>query len=162
MNRSLFPCTILVTIMLLGAGCMGTGTQTANGISPSPAQTPAITGTLTPAPTAPTPPPLSLGNQYISRSYSFSGMNNTYSEQVRITDPSWAITYKIINLSDTPQDCRFAIKVTNLDTLNSQTLTWTYLNDTYQQYPMYTPGLYQFALTGSLVKVDLTVAQRLP
>ncbi|HVP96437.1 hypothetical protein [Methanoregula sp.] len=162
MNRCLISCTLLVVVALLGAGCVGTGTQAGNGINSTPSLTPLTPVSLIPTMVATTPPPLSLGNQYISRSYSFSGMNNTYSEQIRITDPSWAITYKITNLSDTPQDCRFAIKVTNLDTLTSRTLTWTYLNDTYQQYPMYTPGLYQFAMTGTLVKVDLTVAQRLP
>jgi len=109
-----------------------------------------------------TQPTLSLSNQYLFKSYFFSGVNTTYSEQIRIADPSWAITYRITPLSSTLQDCRFAIKITNLDTLNSRTFTWTYLNDTYQQYPMYTTGLYQFAMTGTSVKADLMVAKRLP
>jgi hypothetical protein len=155
MKIYLIPCALLVVIAILGAGCTDTGTA-----MPPPPPTPIIPPT--PAATFTTPPTLSLGDQYLSKSYAFSGMNNTYSEQIRIADPSWAITYKITNLSSTSQDCRFAIRVTNLDSMNSRTFTWTYLNESYQQYPMYTPGLYQFAMTGTFVKVDLTVAKRLP
>ena len=162
MNRYLIVCGFLVVVAILCAGCTDTGTA-GGGITATPTPLP-----LTTAPQATstamvmTQPTLSLGGQYISKSYSFFGMNNTYSEQVRIADPSWAISYRVTPLSNNTQDCRFAIKVTDLDTLNTKTYSWTYLNDSFQQYPMYTTGLYQFALTGSFVKVDLVVAKRLP
>ncbi|ABS54643.1 hypothetical protein Mboo_0119 [Methanoregula boonei 6A8] len=162
MNRYLIPSMILVIFALFCAGCTETGSQ-GTGITATPTPLPLTTAVPSVSPSAITTlPTLSLGNQYLSRSYAFSGLNNTYSEQIRIADPSWAISYKVTELTNTSQDCQFAIKVTNLDSMNSQTYTWTYLNDSFQQYPMYTPGLYKFALTGSLVKVDLTVAQRLP
>jgi len=159
MHRYFPVCVLVILITVLGAGCTEAGSSSAAitpTVSPANVTTPA---TIPPVTTVPT---LSLGNQYLSESYAFSGMNNTYSDQIRITDPSWAISYTVTDLSSNPRDCLFAIKVTNLDTLSSRTITWTYLNESFQQYPMYTPGLYQFAMTGSLVKVDLTVAQRLP
>jgi hypothetical protein len=54
------------------------------------------------------------------------------------------------------------MKVTNLDTQVNQTFSWTYLNETFQQYPMYTTGPYQIDMTGNLVLVKLDVAKRLP
>jgi len=162
MNRYLIICALLVVAAILCSGCTDTG-MAGGGVTATPTPLPLTSQPpATPPATVTTLPTLSLGDQYLSRSYSFSGMNNTYSEQIRIADPSWAISYRVTDLSNTSQDCRFAIKVTNLDTMDSRTNSWTYLNDSFQQYPMYTPGLYQFALTGSFVKVDLTVAQRLP
>jgi hypothetical protein len=161
MNHLLISCTLLVVLGVLCAGCTNTGTA-GTGVNATPMPPPTTAVPVTPGAIVATQPTLSLGDQYLSKSYSFSGMNNTYSEQIRIADPSWAITYKITDLSSTPQDCRFAIRVTNLDSMNFRTFTWTYLNESYQQYPMYTPGLYQFAMTGTLVKVDLMVAKRLP
>jgi len=162
MNRYLIVCGFLVVVAILCAGCTDTGTA-GGGINATPTALPLTASTpVTPPAAVATQPTLSLGDQYISNSYSFSGMNNTYSEQVRIADPSWAISYRVTDLSNNSQDCRFAIKVTDLDTLNSRTYSWTYLNDSFQQFPMYTTGLYQFALTGSFVKVDLIVAKRLP
>ncbi|MGB8308314.1 MAG: hypothetical protein WCE65_00605 [Methanoregula sp.] len=109
-----------------------------------------------------TPPILSLGNQYLQNSYSFVNQSDRVTEQIRIADPSWAIEFNITPLSYNIQDCWFEMKITNLDTHANQTFSWTYLNDTFQQYPMYTTGSYQIDITGNLVLVKLDVAKRLP
>ncbi len=159
MKLFLMLCMLLVLIGVLCAGCLDTSPAGQNGtvITTAPIATANITPTVTE-----TQPILSLGAQYLYKSYSFSGQNITFNEQLRIDDPSWAIQYTVSNLSSTPQDCWFGMRVTNLDTLQTRTFTWTYLNDSYQQYPMYTPGLYQIVMTGTLVRVNLDVAKRLP
>jgi uncharacterized cupredoxin-like copper-binding protein len=158
MKLSFILCMILVIPGVLCAGCTYTSPAGQSGtVTTAPTAVANVTAVVTVA-----QPTLSLGAQYLQNSYSFSGQNSTFNEQIRIADPSWAITYSVTNLSSTPQESWFAMTVTNLDTQKNQTFTWTYLNETYQQYPMYTPGLYQFAMTGTLVKVDLTVAKRLP
>ncbi len=153
------PCMLLVLFGVLCAGCTG-NSPAGPGLTVTPIPTAAAAVTTTAV--TMTQPNLSLGAQYLYKSYPFSGQNIKFNEQIRIDDPSWAIVYTVLPLSDNPQNCWFAMTVTNLDTQKNQTFTWTYINDTYQQYPMYTPGLYQFAMTGTLVKVDLTMAKRLP
>ncbi len=109
-----------------------------------------------------TQPTLALGDQYLQNSYPFTNQSNKFTEQIRIADPSWAIAYTIQPLSENLQNCWFEMTVTNLDTQENQTFNWTYLNETYQQYPMYTTGPYQIQMTGNLVMVKLDVAKRLP
>ena len=159
MKIYLIPCTILVILGVMGAGCMNTSPAGQNGTVITAPLTAAAN--ITPAVTV-TQPAISIGDQYLYKSYSFSNQSETITEQLRIADPSWAIVYTVLPLSDSPQDCWFEMTVTNLDTRKNQTFTWTYLNDTYQQYPMYTTGPYQIMLTGNLVNVKLDVAKRLP
>ena len=158
MKLYLISCMLLVVLGVMGAGCTGNN-PAGPGLPVTPTPTTAVV--VTTAVTM-TQPNLSLGAQYLYKSYSFSGQNITFNEQLRIDDPSWAIQYTVSNLSSTPQDCWFGMRVTNLDTLQTRTFSWTYLNDSYQQYPMYTPGLYQIVMTGTLVRVNLDVAKRLP
>lgn len=160
MNYILFACALLLILGVLCMGCIQ-GSSPANEV---------ITINQTPVPlaTAPnealtvTPPILSLGNQYLQNSYSFVNQSDRVTEQIRIADPSWAIEFNITPLSYNIQDCWFEMKITNLDTHANQTFSWTYLNDTFQQYPMYTTGSYQIDITGNLVLVKLDVAKRLP
>ena len=77
--------------------------------------TPTAAANITPAVSV-AQPTLSLGAHYLQQSYSFSSQSDTFTEQIRITDPSWAIVFTVISLSDNPQNCWFAMTVTNLDT----------------------------------------------
>ncbi|MFZ0004923.1 MAG: hypothetical protein WCC86_01425 [Methanoregula sp.] len=160
MNYILFACALLLILGVLCTGCI-------QGSSPA-SEVITINQTPVPLATAPnealtvTPPILSLGNQYLQNSYSFVNQSDRVTEQIRIADPSWAIEFNITPLSYNIQDCWFEMKITNLDTHANQTFSWTYLNDTFQQYPMYTTGSYQIDMTGNLVLVKLDVAKRLP
>jgi hypothetical protein len=160
MNYTLFSCALLLILGVISAGCI-------QGSSPA-GEVITINQTPVPLATAPnlaltvTPPILSLGNQYLQNSYSFVNQSDRVTEQIRVADPSWAIEFNITPLSYNIQDCWFEMKITNLDTHANQTFFWTYLNDTFQQYPMYTTGPYQIDMTGNLVLVKLDVAKRLP
>ena len=160
MNYILFACALLLILGVLCTGCI-------QGSSPA-SEVITINQTPVPLATAPnealtvTPPILSLGNQYLQNSYSFVNQSDRVTEQIRIADPSWAIEFNITPISYNIQDCWFEMKITNLDTHANQTFSWTYLNDTFQQYPMYTTGSYQIDMTGNLVLVKLDVAKRLP
>ncbi len=159
MKFLLMPCMLLVLLGVLCAGCLDISPSGQNGTVLTTAPTAAVNITPTVTEAQPT---LSLGDQYLYKSYSFSNQSEMITEQIRIADPSWAIVYTVLPLSDNPQNCWFAMTVTNLDTQKNQTFTWTYINDTYQQYPMYTTGPYQIVMTGNLVNVKLDVAKRLP
>jgi len=111
-----------------------------------------------------TTPTLSLGDHYLQRAYAFHNGSTSYTEQIRVDDPSWGITLSIIPLKDDPEDCWFEMTVINIDTGQSRTFGYgrTYTYETYQQYPMYTTGAYRISMTGDLIRVDLNVAKRLP
>lgn len=111
-----------------------------------------------------TTPTLPLGDTYLKRAYAFSGNTKSYTEQVRVNDPSWGITMSILPLKDNPADCWFEMTVTNIDTGQSRVFGYgnKYTYDTYQQYPMYVSGAYRITMVGNLVRVDLNVAKRLP
>ena len=120
-----------------------------------------VTGTLLAVETTAIPT-LSLGDHYLHNSYTFGNQSSTITENVRIADPSWAVEYTILPLSDNQKDCWFSMTITNLDSGKNQSFSWTYLNETYQQYPMYTTGPYRIEMTGSLIRVNLDIAKRLP
>jgi hypothetical protein len=109
-------------------------------------------------------PTLSLGDHYLQRAYAFHSGSTSYTEQIRVDDPSWGITMSILPLKDDPSDCWFEMTVTNIDTGQTRKFGYggTYPYDTYQQYPMYTTGAYRITMVGDLVRVDLNVAKRLP
>jgi hypothetical protein len=111
-----------------------------------------------------TQPTLAIGDHYLQKSYPFYSESDQFTEQFRIDNPSWAVMFTVLPLNDDPQYCWFEMTVTNLDSQKSQTYGFgrTYPYTTYQQYPMYTPGLYKIQMKGNLVKVDLDVAKRLP
>jgi hypothetical protein len=59
--------------------------------------------------------------------------------------------------------------ITNLDARENQMYIYgntddgrTYTYDTYQQYPMYTAGSYQFDMKGNLVGINVNIAKSLP
>ncbi|HNX18323.1 MAG TPA: hypothetical protein PKM50_08385 [Methanoregula sp.] len=162
MKKHLFFCFILIITGVLAAGC-----STADNSDKSPAltKTPAILevqGTYTNQSTI--QPAFSLGGKYLNESYRFNGDTNQYTKQFRVDNQSWAIVFSVKNLSDDPKNCWFEMTVTNLDTNKKQTFGYgrTYSYDTYQQYPMYTPGLYEIVMNGNSTKVSLDIAKRLP
>jgi hypothetical protein len=162
MKKYLFAGVFLILAVVVVAGCTtgGTGGQNASATpTPSTGGVQETTGSVTT-----TQPPLSLGDHYLQKSYSFNSENANFTEQFRIDDPSWGIVFTVLPLTDDPQYCWFEMTVTNLDSQKSQTYGFgrTYSNNTYQQYPMYTTGPYKIEMQGNLVKVDLDVAKRLP
>jgi hypothetical protein len=162
MKKYLIAGMFLILAGVVVAGCTtgGTGGSNAN-ITPAPS---ASGVQETTAVVTATQAPLSLGDHYLQKSYSFNSENDNFTEQFRIDDPSWGIVFTVLPLNDDPQYCWFEMTVTNLDSLKSQTYGFgrTYSYDTYQQYPMYTTGPYKIEMKGNLVKVDLDVAKRLP
>ena len=161
MKYYVLPCLFFVILGVVCMGCINGSQNTPNqsnivNVSLEVPQTLPETIVTTPVPT------LSLGDHYLHDSYTFDTQNTVRTETVRIADPSWAIEYTILPLSDDIKDSRFSMTITNLDSGKNQSFSWTYLNETYQQYPMYTTGPYQIEMTGSLVRVNLDVAKRLP
>jgi hypothetical protein len=162
MKKYLIAGMFLILAGVVVAGCTTGGTGGSNAIV-TPA--PPIGGTqeITVAVTA-TQPPLTLGDHYLQKSYSFHDTNDNYTEQVRIANQSWALVYKVTPLSDDPQTGWFEMTITNVDSNKSQTFGYgrTYGYDTYQQYPMYGQGSFEVFMKGNLTKIDLDIANRLP
>ena len=109
-------------------------------------------------------PSFSFGDQYLQKSYSFQSEKDVYVEQVRVDNPSWGLGFDVLPLNDDPQYCWFEMKVTNIDT--QQFDIYGYGRDKgfekHQLYPMYTTGPYKIEMTGNRVKVDVTIAKRIP
>ena len=105
-----------------------------------------------------------LGDQYLQKSYSFQSEKDVYVEQVRVDNPSWGIVFDVLPLNDDPQYCWFEMKVTNIDTQQSD--IYGYGRDKgfekHQLYPMYITGPYKIEMKGNRVKVDVTMAKRNP
>jgi hypothetical protein len=162
MIKYLITGMILILAGVVVAGCMtgGAAGQNAN-ITPAPSsggvQETTVVATATQL-------PLSLGDHYLQKSYSFHDTNDNYTEQFRIANSSWAIVYKVTPLSDDPQTGWFEMTLMNVDSNKSQTFGYgrTYGYDTYQQYPMYGQGAFEISMKGNLTKIDLDVANRLP
>jgi len=123
-----------------------------------------------PAPT-PVVPMISfaMGSHYLQNEYTFNHERHAYSEQLHIDTPSWGLEFNVTPISDNQQNGWFEITITNLDTQENQMYGYgksddgrTYPYDTYQRYPMYTAGSYQFDMKGNLVGVKVTIAKRLP
>ncbi|WP_292424839.1 hypothetical protein [Methanoregula sp.] len=161
MKKYFIPVLFLVLAGIMVAGCtMGSpGGQSAT-VTPVPStgvQETTGVSTLT-------QPTLAIGDHYLQKSYPFYSESDQFTEQFRIDNPSWAVMFTVLPLNDDPQYCWFEMTVTNLDSQKSQTYGFgrTYPYTTYQQYPMYTTGLYKIEMKGNLVKMDLDVAKRLP
>jgi len=152
---------LLVIMGAIAAGCV-TGSPAGQSGPVIPAPSAGVEKT-TAALTA-TEPTFALGDQYLQKSYTFQNESTTVTEQVRIDNQSWGIGFTVLPLSDDPKNCWFEMTVTSADSRKNQTFGYgrTYPYDTNQQYPMYTPGLYNIDMTGNLVNVKLDVAKRLP
>lgn len=162
MKEYLVVGLFLVIVGVAVAGCTA-GNPGGQNVTSVPASTTGMVQETTNA--APvTQATLALGDHYLQKSYSFHNTNDTYTEQIRIADQSWALVYKVTPLSDDVQAGWFELTVTNVDSKKSQTFGYgrTFANDTYQQYPMYGQGSYEIAMKGNLTKIDLDIARRLP
>ena len=154
---------IILSLIIAGvmiAGCTQNPAPAAT-LVPTPPSIPAIT------PAAMVPvfrPSFSLGDHYLQKSYSFQSEKDLVVEQVRVDNPSWGIGFDVLPLNDDLQYCWFEMKVTNMDTQQSD--TWGFGRDKgfkkNQLYPMYTTGPYKIEMKGNRVKVDVNVAKRNP
>lgn len=145
----------LVIIGIFAAGCVGNQNLS--------------TATPTPVPANPLPLPtqtasFTMGDHYLQKSYSFQSENDVRTEQFRVDNPSWGIEFTVVPLNENLQYCWFEMKVTNMDT--GQTDTYGYGRDEgfelKQVHPMYAKGSYTIEIKGNRVKVDITVAKRNP
>lgn len=157
MKHSVFVILALVIAGVIVAGC--TQSPAAPGAVPSPATSAAI-----PAVTTAGQPSFTMGNHYLQKSYSFQSEKDVFEEQFRVDYPAWGIEFDVLPLNDNINYCWFNMKVTNLDT--GQTDTYGYGRDKgftlINQIPMYTTGPYKIEMTGNRVKVDVTAAKRNP
>jgi hypothetical protein len=156
---------MVIILALIIAGVMIAGCTQAPAPAATPVPTPLATPNPLPAATIPVPQPsFSLGDHYLQKSYSFQSEKDLFVEQVRVDNPSWGVGFDVLPLNDDLQYCWFEMKVTNMDTQQSD--TYGYGRDKgfekYQQYPMYTTGPYKIEMKGNRVRVDVTVAKRNP
>jgi hypothetical protein len=148
-----------LTIVLVIAGVLIAGCTQSQGTAATPPPAPAATAAM-----AAPQPSFSLGDHYLQKSYSFQSEKDQYTEQFRVDNPSWGIDINVLPLNTDLQYCWFQMTVTNMDTGKTDTLGYgrSFSNATHQQFPMYTTGPYKIAMTGTLVKVDVTAAKRNP
>jgi hypothetical protein len=156
----------LAICMLILAGVLLSG---CTGI-PAPPSTPVPTTvvvTTTAVPNETARPIFTLGDHYLDDpgGYRLLTDNDTVVKQFRVDNPSWAIYFKILPLSDNLQSCWFVVNVSKVDFLNS-TESFGYgrgqSSDLEQWIPMYQEGPYKLIMNGNNVKVWLTAAKRLP
>jgi hypothetical protein len=150
---------MLILAGVLFAGC--TGTQAPPVVTPAPTTVPVTTlvSTATPQPS------FSLGDHYVQKSYTFNTENQVSIEEFRIPQGQpWALKFDILTLNDNLQYCWFEINVTNMNTGQEEVFGYGRERsfEKSQMYPMYGYGPYKIEMTGSKVKVDLTVAKRNP
>ena len=151
---------MLIIAGVMIAGCTGEIPDTGIPVPTPPSTPPALQASLFPSPN----PSFSLGDHYLQKSYSFQSEKDVFVEQVRVDNPSWGIGFDVLPLNDDPQYCWFEMKVTNIDTRQSD--IYGYGRDKgfekHQIYPMYTTGPYKIEMMGNRVKVDVTLAKRTP
>lgn len=163
MKHSLVLFLTLLIAGVMVAGC--TGTQ---GPAASPSATPAIpavTAAATPvATTAQVKPSFTLGDAYLAESYSFQSESDVVVREFRVDNPAWGIEFDVLPLNDNTIYCWFEMKVTNVNTGQTDTYGYGRNNgfDLKNQIPMYTTGPYKLEMKGNRVKVDVTAAKRHP
>jgi hypothetical protein len=153
---------VFVILALVIAGVMVAGC-TQSPAAPVATATPTLVPTSV-ATTVQAQPSFSMGDHYFRQSYSFQSEKDVVVEQFRVDNPAWGIKYDILPLNDNIISCWFELKVTNIDT--GQTETYGYGRDNgfelNRQIPMYITGPYRIEMKGNLVKVDITAAKRNP
>jgi hypothetical protein len=154
--------SILVILALVIGGVMLAGcTQSPSAPVASPVPTSAATPVVT---TAEAKPSFTMGDHYLQKSYSFQSEKDLVEEQFRVDNPAWGIEFDVLPLNDNTIYCWFEMKVTNMDTGQSETYGYGRANgfDLKNQIPMYTTGPYKLEMTGNRVKVDVSAAKRNP
>jgi hypothetical protein len=156
--------SVLVILALVIGGVMVAGcTQS----TPVPVVTPTPTMVPTPVATTVEPqvrPSFAMGDHYLQKSITFQSEKEIVVEQFRVDNPSWGIEFDVLPLNDNTIYCWFEMKVTNIDTNQSETYGYGRDNgfDLKNQIPMYTTGPYKLEMKGNRVKVDVTAAKRNP
>jgi hypothetical protein len=151
--------TLIVTLAV-SAGCTQMPPISSPGLT-----TEQTTVAATPTTTVPAlQPSFSLGDHYLKKSFSFQSERDVYVEQVRVDNASWGIGFDILPLTDNITDSWFTMKVTNMDTGQSDTYGYGRTNGFELRHliPMYTPGPYEVEMKGYRVKVDVILAKRNP
>jgi hypothetical protein len=145
----------LIVMGVLIAGCLGGQTTPATVPTPVP-------GTL--SPTATQTASFTLGDHYLQKKYSFQSEKDIRTEQIRVDNPSWGIEFTVIPLNENLQYCWFEMKVTNMNT--GQTDTYGYGRENgyelNQRYAMHVTGPYTIEMRGNRVSVDVNIAKRNP
>lgn len=159
MKTHLFVILTLIILLVISAGC--TQGPLTPPLVPTPGQTTAvIQNTTIPA----TQPSFTLGDHYLKKSYSFQSEKDVYIENVRVDNASWGIGFDVLPLTDTITDSWFTMKVTNMNTGQTDTYGYgrTFGYELNHLIPMYTTGPYEIEMKGYRVKVDVILAKRNP
>jgi hypothetical protein len=152
--------SVLLILGLIIAGVMVAGCQ-----STAPQVTPSETVITTTEPTPSPQPSFALGNHFLEKKYSFSSENDIYTEQFRVpAGQPWGVEFKVNPLNDDLQYCWFVLKLTNMDTGQTDTFGYGRENgfEKDQTHPMYGGGPYQVELRGNRVSVQVNIAERSP
>jgi hypothetical protein len=160
MNKNIIICLVLIFAGVLCAGCI-------RDLGPGATQdtTPVQTSDIPQISVIPSQKPsFSLGAHYLKDSYSFQSEKQTYTEEVRVDNPSWGIEFVVHPLQDDVIFSWFEMNVTNMDTGQSDTYGYGRTNgfELTHLIPKYNTGLYKIEMRGNLVKVDVTLAKRNP
>ena len=109
-------------------------------------------------------PSFAMGDHYLQESYSFQSEKDVVVKEFRVDNPAWGIEFDVLPLNDNTIYCWFEMKVTNVNTGQTDTYGYGRNNgfDLKNQIPMYTTGPYKLEMTGNRVKVDVTAAKRKP
>jgi hypothetical protein len=156
--------SVLVILALVIGGVMVAGCTQSN---PVPVAIPTPTMVPTPVATTVEPqvrPSFAMGDHYLQKSITFQSEKEIVVEQFRVDNPSWGIEFDVLPLNDNTIYCWFEMKVTNIDTNQSETYGYGRDNgfELKNQIPMYTTGPYKLEMKGNRVKVDVTAAKRNP
>jgi len=160
MKKSVVPILLLIFAGAIIAGCL-------QGITPGSNQviTPVQTSEITETPRIPVPQPsFSMGNHYLTKTYSFGSEKDLFVEEVRVDNPSWGIGFDVLPLTDNVIYSWFEMKIINVYTNQTEIFGYGRTNGFELRHliPMYKTGLYKIEMRGNRVKVDVTVAKRNP
>jgi len=105
-----------------------------------------------------------MGDAYFTESYSFQSESDVVVKEFRVDNPAWEIYFDVLSPNDNTIYCWFEMKVTNVDTGQSETYGYSRNIgfDPKNQIPVYITGPYKLEMTGNRVKVDVTAAKRHP
>jgi hypothetical protein len=160
MKIRMFVILGLLATAVIIAGCTQSG-PTLPMPTPVHEQTTAVPQiTMTPAPQ----PSFIMGDHYLKKSYAFHSVKDVYVEDVRVDNASWGIGFDVLPLTDNVTESWFVMKVTNRDSGQTDLYGYggAYDFEPHHLIPRYSTGPYEIEMKGYLVKVDLTLAKRIP
>ncbi len=154
---------VIVTLIVacaLFAGCVDNSPPAATATPTTLPVTITVTSTTSPQPV------FTLGSRYLDDpgGYQLLTDNDTVVKEFRVDSTSWGIYFRVLRLTDNPEDCWFVLDVTDVDRNVTENFGYGQgqsLN-LEQWIPMYKEGPYRLTMNGNNVKVWLIAAKRIP